>query len=359
MQQDGDQLRENRKDEHVRLALEQNRGIYSHFDEISFVHHSFVEMKVQDVDLSVKTPNLQLNTPIYINAMTGGSEKTGKINAALAEVASTTGMAMAVGSQHAGLRNERVQDTYKVVRKFNPKGIVFANVGAGTPLEFAQGAVEMLEANALQIHVNVPQELVMPEGERDFTGWLKGIEEIVSAISVPVIVKEVGFGMSQETIEALKNVGVRYVDVSGRGGTNFIGIENSRRRLGEYNYLQNWGQTTPISLLEGQKFMGELTVFASGGIRNPLDVAKSLALGAKACGIAGPILKLVHESGVEGAIEEMQRWHEQLKTIMTLVGAKTPGELAKRSIVIKGELREWCELRGIDVRPIARRGNPY
>jgi len=355
MHQEGDKLRENRKDEHVRLALEQNRGISSHFDELHFVHRSFAEVGVRDVDLTVHTPHFSLRTPIYINAMTGGSEMTGKINASLAEVASATGMAMAVGSQHAGIKNEQVRDTYKVVRKLNPKGIVFANVGAGSPVDFAQRAVDMLEADALQIHVNVPQELVMPEGERDFAGWLKGIEEIVRTISVPVIVKEVGFGMSQETIKTLIDVGVRYVDVSGRGGTNFIGIENRRRKLGEYEYLQGWGQTTPISILEGRKFLGQVNLFASGGIRNPLDVAKALSLGAKACGIAGPILKLVHESGTEGAIEEMNRWHEQLKSILTLLGVTSPEQLEKCPIVITGEVRQWCELRGIDLMSLARR----
>ena len=140
--------------------------------------------------------------------------------------------------------------TYQIVRKVNPKGLIFANVGADVPLEFALKAIEMLEANALQVHLNVPQELVMPEGGRDFTGWVKQIEQIIQRVEVPVIVKEVGFGMSKETLQSLHEIGVQYVDVGGRGGTNFIGIENHRREKHEYDYLKEWGQTTPISLLE-------------------------------------------------------------------------------------------------------------
>lgn len=348
--------RERRKDEHVELALSGARKDASHFDELSFVHLSLPETSVQDVDLEVKTPELNLSSPIYINGMTGGSEMTGKINASLAEVANATGIAMAVGSQHAALRNENLIDTFKIVRKINPNGTVFANVGADVPLEYAQKAVDMLEANALQIHINVPQELVMPEGGRDFTGWVKQIERIVQTVSVPVIVKEVGFGMSKDTYSLLKSAGVQYVDVSSRGGTNFIWIENARREKQEYEYLRGWGQTAPISLLEAQEFMDEQTFFASGGIRNPLDVVKCLALGAKATGIAGFILKKVQSEGIDGAIQEMLDWHEQLRAILTMLGVRRLEELAHVPLLIKGEVREWCELRGIDVWPFARRG---
>ena len=355
MKNDEYRKREKRKDEHVQLALLAEGSSLSHFDQLSFVHQSLPNIGLKDVNLQVTLPNLVLNSPVYINAMTGGSEMTGNINASLAIVAQATGMAMAVGSQHAGLRNESLVHTYQVVRKMNPQGMIFANVGADVSLEFALKAVEMLEANALQIHLNVPQELVMPEGGRDFTGWLRLIEQIIHHIEVPIIVKEVGFGMSNQTLQLLHGIGVQYVDVSGRGGTNFIGIENHRRENKEYNYLTGWGQTTPISLLEAKDFINRMTIFASGGIRNPLDIVKCLSLGAKAVGVASPILRILQKAGVDQAIEEMIRWHEQIKTICTMLGARTTQELANCPLVITKDVREWCEVRGIDIRSFAQR----
>ncbi|MGG4012900.1 type 2 isopentenyl-diphosphate Delta-isomerase [Bacillus smithii] len=350
--------RERRKDEHIQLAaLPESVSPVSHFDDLSFVHYSFPEMTWNEVDLKSEFAGNVINLPIYINAMTGGSEKTGKINAALADIASITGVAMAVGSQHAGLRNDSLIDTFRVVRKRNPKGIIFANIGADAPIDFARRAVEMLEANALQIHVNAPQELVMPEGERNFKGWLHRIEQVIQTVPVPVIIKEVGFGMCSETFHLLNKIGVRHIDISGRGGTNFVWIENQRRKNKEYSYLQNWGQSTIISLLEAQEFLENenWTIFASGGIRNPLDIVKCLSLGAKAVGVAGPILRLLQLEGEERVIEEIHEWTIQLKSIFTMLGAKTVQDLKKCSLVITNDVREWCELRGIDVSHYARR----
>ncbi|RIL82690.1 type 2 isopentenyl-diphosphate Delta-isomerase, partial [Staphylococcus equorum] len=162
------------------------------------------------------------------------------------------------------------------------KGPLFSNVGAHVPLEFAKRAVDFLQTDALQIHVNAPQELIMPEGNRIFSNWLSHIESIVNEIDVPIIVKEVGFGVSRETMLKLKSVGVTTIDVSGSGGTNFIHIENERRTLKDFSYMKGWGQTTAISLLES-KGTG-LEVLASGGIRNPLDALKCMVLGAQAVG---------------------------------------------------------------------------
>ncbi|MGV3467239.1 MAG: type 2 isopentenyl-diphosphate Delta-isomerase [Heyndrickxia sp.] len=353
---DENNSREKRKDEHVKLALSENPALHSHFDQLSFVHQSLPNTGWEDVNLGVALPNLIMKSPLFINAMTGGSEKTGEINADLAKIANTTGMAMGVGSQHAALRNESLVDTYRIVRKNNPDGIIFANVGADAPLEFAFKAIEMLEANALQIHLNAPQELIMPEGGRDFTNWLLQLEKIVHQVKIPVMVKEVGFGMSRNTLHLLREIGIQYVDISGRGGTNFIGIENRRRETQEYDYLRGWGQTTPISLLEAQDFMKDMTIFASGGIRNPLDAVKCLSLGAQAVGLASPILRILQKEGLERTIEELSNWHDQIKTICTMLGARTIVELRACPLVITGEVREWCDVRKIDVTAIAHRG---
>ena len=151
------------------------------------------------------------------------------------------------------------------------------------------------------------------------------------------------------------DIGVQYADVSGRGGTNFISIENHRRERQEYDYLKEWGQTTPISLLEANRFVNRMTIFASGGIRNPLDAVKCFSLGAKAVGVASPILRVLQNAGVDQAIEEMNRWQEQIKMICTMLGARTIQELANCPLVITKDVREWCEVRGIDIRTFAQR----
>jgi isopentenyl-diphosphate delta-isomerase len=348
-------IREKRKDEHVRLALNAKEAQHSDFDALFFVHRSLPEMNHDEVDLTSRVGDLKLKYPLYINAMTGGSEKTGAINAALAEAAKETGIAIAVGSQHSGLHNEALADTYRVVRHKNPNGIVFGNVGADAPVDYALRAIDMLEADALQIHLNVPQEVVMPEGGRHFSGMLKRIEAIIKKTSLPVIIKETGFGMCGETLAQLKKSGVQFVDVGGGGGTNFIHIENERREKKDFSYLKDWGQSTPVSLLEAQPFLDEMTILASGGIRNPLDAVKAMALGASAVGAAGSLLKVLHTSGTEGLIEEIDMLKEHFKMIFLMLGARSMEDIRKCPVVVTRNVREWCELRGLDAGMLATR----
>ncbi|MDT4037295.1 type 2 isopentenyl-diphosphate Delta-isomerase, partial [Staphylococcus hominis] len=207
--------REQRKNEHVEIAMAQQDVPQSDFDRMRFVHHSIPNINVNQVDLTSHTSNFDMTFPLYINAMTGGSDWTKTINEKLAVVARETGLAMAVGSTHAALRNPKMAESFSIVRKTNPEGIIFSNVGADVPVDKAVKAVELLDAQALQVHVNAPQELVMPEGNREFSTWLENVEAIVQRVSVPVIIKEVGFGMSKELLQSLVNIGVTYVDVSG------------------------------------------------------------------------------------------------------------------------------------------------
>ena len=290
--------REQRKNEHVEIAMAQSDAPQSDFDRVRFVHHSIPNINVDEVDLTSRTTDFDMTYPIYINAMTGGSEWTKQINEKLAVVARETGLAMAVGSTHAALRNPKMAESFSIARQTNPEGIIFSNVGADVPVDKAVEAVSLLDAQALQIHVNAPQELVMPEGNREFSTWLDNVAAIVQRVDVPVIIKEVGFGMSKELYKDLIDVGVTYVDVSGKGGTNFVTIENERRSNKDMDYLANWGQSTVESLLESSAYQDSLNVFASGGVRTPLDVVKSLALGAKAVGMSRPFLNQVENGAL-------------------------------------------------------------
>lgn len=348
----------NRKNEHVSLAekfAKENRK--SDFDSFRFVHHSFPEMKVSDATLSTSFATLDMAFPFYINAITGGSPWTKKVNEKLALIARETGIAMATGSISAALKDPTVKDSFTIVREINPTGKVFANLGTGQTLENAKKAVELVQADALQIHVNSPQEIVMPEGDRDFSNWLTELEKIVYHVSVPVIVKEVGFGMSRETIQQLTSIGVQTIDISGQGGTNFAQIENYRRDSDKYDYLEGWGQSTVISLVEAQPYVNQVEILASGGIRNPLDIIKSLSLGARAVGISGLFLHMALRDGVETTILEIEAWKKQLVSIMTLLGKKSIKDLTQTDVILLGDVKDWCDARHIDASLFANRSS--
>lgn len=349
-------LIEQRKDDHIKLACKQyNAHAESGFEHVRFIPNALPQLALSDVDTSVSVfdESTKWDTPLYINAMTGGSKKGENINESLARVAAKTGLAMASGSLSAALKNPRLAETFSVIRRFNPQGFVMANVSAGASAEQAIKAVEILQANALQIHLNAAQELVMSEGDRDFSAWLNNIETIVSALDsmkVPVVVKETGCGMSARDVLRLQNVGVRAVDVGGRGGTNFVAIENARRgRKSDYEFLDSWGLTTVESLIDIAQCdeilceprdsvdscdSAQMQVFASGGVRTPLDVVRSLRLGASAAGVAGEFLHTLINEGEDALVEQIESWKSQIRVIMALLGCKNIEDLRENSRIL-------------------------
>lgn len=349
-----------RKDEHVWHALEQHIDTsLSDFSQTHFIHHSFPEINSDDVSLTTTLQSLTLDTPFFINAMTGGSTMTQQLNEHLATIAKETGLAMATGSLSIVLKESTLAESFSIVRQTNPNGIILANLGAHHSLENAKKIIDICQADALQIHVNVPQELAMLEGERQFKGWLKNIEHIVQALDIPVIVKEVGFGMSRETITQLYQIGVRLVDISGKGGTNFIAIENARVEKDKASlttpslstpltFLTDWGHSALISLLEANSLPQKPVLIASGGIKNALDIAKCLALGANAVGISGQLLSLLHHHGVQSTIDYVIDLKTHLRTIMTLLGAQTIEQLQTKQLIVAPHIQKWCNARHID-----------
>lgn len=349
-------LHSTRKDDHVAHALQQWQTSHaSDLQHTRFVHHSLSEIAMNDVSFDTQLSGLTLSTPFFINAMTGGSSKTGNINEQLAVVARETGLAMATGSNSVVFSHPETAKTFKVVRQTNPNGVIFANLGAHHGIENAKRAVELLQADALQLHLNTPQEMVMPEGDRHFSGWLHNIETIVSQLHVPVIVKEVGFGMSGKTIQQLESVGVSIIDVAGRGGTNFVTIEDARRTDYSLDLLANWGQTTLESLLEAATVRQHAAIVASGGIKDAMDIAKCLCLGADAVGLSGQFLQMITQYGVDETINKVNAMKEQLKAIMTVLGTPNINALQHHPIVIPHDTQAWCVARQIDYLQFARR----
>ncbi|MEV6516260.1 type 2 isopentenyl-diphosphate Delta-isomerase [Micromonospora chalcea] len=345
----------NRKDDHVRLAAEQQGRLGGHheFDDVSFVHHALAGIDRSDVSLATSFGGIDWPVPLCINAMTGGSTKTGLINRDLAIAARETGVPIATGSMSAYFADESVAETFSVMRRENPDGFIMANVNATASVERARRAVDLMRADALQIHLNTIQETVMPEGDRSFAAWGPRIEQIVAGVGVPVIVKEVGFGLSRETLLRLRDMGVRVADVAGRGGTNFARIENDRRDAADYSFLDGWGQSTPACLLDAQGV--DLPVLASGGIRNPLDVVRGLALGAGAAGVSGLFLRTLLDGGVPALLSLLSTWLDQIEALMTALGARTPADLTRCDLLIQGRLGAFCAARGIDTHRLATR----
>lgn len=347
--------RSKRKIDHIENALStgQNRG--TGLDDLRFIHQSFPNISVDDVSLSTKIGELSMSSPIFINAMTGGGgQATEKINRELAQLANMFNIPMAVGSQMAAIKDKTEQQTYKIVRQQHPTGIIFANVGSEASVDQAKFCVDLLEADALQIHMNVIQELVMPEGDRDFTGALRRIEDIRNQIEVPVIVKEVGFGMSRETAKQLQDIGISIIDVGGLGGTNFSLIENARRQTPMTSF-NNWGIPTAVSIAEVKSIENSAHVLASGGIQNAHDVAKAIALGAESVGMAGNVLKWIQEDGLDQTMSHMESMFLELRFIMTALGVRNVQELQKTPILISGGTKDWLNERGVDTTTYANR----
>ena len=296
-----DGVTENRKREHIETVLSSDvgaKGVTTGFERFFFEHVALPELSLDDIDLSVDLFGKRLNAPLLISSMTGGAEKARDINLHLAEAAQSLGIAMGLGSQRAALEHDELADTYRV-RRVAPDILLFANVGAvqlnyGYGLDEVRRAVEMIEADAVFLHLNALQEAVQAEGDRDWRGLLGKLQDLVPKICVPVVAKEVGNGISSDLAQSLADCGVAAIDVAGAGGTSWSEVEAHRqpdpavRRVA--HSFAAWGIPTALALMEARKAVPDLPLFASGGLRNGIDMAKAIRLGAVLCGTAAPVL---------------------------------------------------------------------
>jgi len=325
------------------------------FADIRLLHDPLPEMALEEVDLGIQLAGKDLSFPVLINAMTGGTGQAVRINHALAVVAEKYGLALGIGSQTVALEDPGWRDSFTVVRDANPGGVIFANIGARASVEAALQAVEMVHADALQLHLNITQELAMREGDRDFRGILENIRRIATQCPVPVIAKEVGFGLSREAAKALHACGVNILDVGGAGGTNFASIED--RRGGLFNReLDDWGIPTAVSLAEVVDAGLPVEIIATGGIRTAPDAAKALAMGAAMVAMSGSILKILLRDGFDVLDSSMAGFLYRLRAVFLMCGARNCREMRHKPLIIMGDTAGWLESRGIDPRRWARRG---
>ncbi|AFO55689.1 MULTISPECIES: type 2 isopentenyl-diphosphate Delta-isomerase [unclassified Natrinema] len=345
-----------RKDDHIRIIEEEDvETTGAGFADIDLVHEALPEVHRDEIETTADLFGHELAAPIVIESMTGGHPNTTKLNRTLAEAAERTNVAMGVGSQRAGLEldDEAVLESYTVVRDAAPNAFLYGNVGAAQLLEYGvddvEEAVAMIDADAMAIHLNFLQEAVQPEGDVDARGCLAAIERVADELSVPVIVKETGNGMSRETATRLADAGVDAVDVAGQGGTTWSGIESHRaaavgaqRQEAIGRLFRAWGVPTAVSTLEAATVHD--CVIASGGVRSGLDIAKAIALGARAGGLAKPFLGPAGQ-GVDEVVDLIETLTLELRTAMFVTGSASLSELRDTEYVVLGRTNEYIDQR--------------
>src|SRR6266480_1254981 len=353
-----------RKIEHVSVALGQDVSApqAASWNDIKFVHQALPEVDLDEVDTSVTFLGHRLRYPIFVSSLTGGHPDVTSINRNLARAAEEYGLALGVGSQRAAIVNPEVAPSYAVTRQYAPNAFLIANIGApqliaqarhsAFGLEQAQQAIDMIGANALAVHMNSLQEAAQPEGDRRSAGEAAALKALTSELPVPVIAKETGAGVCREQALLLLNCGVAAIDVGGAGGSSMSAMEAVRseargdgRTMNIGLLFRDWGIATPICVVEAG--IAHLPLIATGGVRNGLDVARALALGATLVGMGFPFLKAASES-YEKVCELLEATIAELKVAMQLSGAKCIADMQQIDIVVTGETRNWLNLRGFE-----------
>lgn len=333
-------IRAARKDEHIKLFMQSTSAKDNGFKDIVIQNNAIPGVDFEDINTGHLFLNKVIDMPVMINAVTGGTDYTYDINKQLAELSMACNIPMAVGSQTIAIHDISKQESFKIVREINKSGVIIANVSASSSHDNVCKAVEMIAADAIQLHLNTAQEICMREGDRSFKDILSNIKNIVREVKVPVIVKEVGFGISYEAAKKLHNVGVKYIDTGGKGGTNFIEIEDSRNKDLDYSFLKHWGITTALSLIECKHVSKDLHIICSGGITKAEEIVKAITMGACLTGISGLILRELLDNGYDEAKASIERLQYEMKVFMLLLGVDDIEKLSKTNYLLKGELQQ-------------------
>ncbi len=346
-----------RKLQHIDVVLKEDveGPLTTLLECVHIPHQALIDAGPEDVDTRVKFLGKKLSVPLIISGMTGGAPGTEKINAALASIAEEEGLALGVGSQRAALENPNLEYTFKVVREVAPTAPVIANIGAAEVVKYPPArvlkAVEMIDADALAVHLNLAQEAAQPEGTPSMRGIIKSLEKLVLESPVPVIVKEVGNGLSKEVVSTLKSVGIKHFDVEGAGGTNWVKVEmyramkaGDRVKEGIARNLLTWGIPTAASIIEVRNAAPNAYIIGSGGIRTAVDAVKAIVIGADVAGMALPFLKAY----ASGRLREFTKaLIHSFRMAVLMAGARNMEELKRLKPIITPPLTHWVSTRGL------------
>lgn len=355
----------NRKDEHIYLVSKENveSNETTWLEYIRFVHSALPELDLDEINLSCKFLGKHISAPVFVGAMTGGTELTKKINVSLAKAAQKYQIPMMVGSQRVILRHPETKETFSAVRKSAPDIPIIGNLGiaqiaTSENFDYVQEIIENIHADALAIHLNVIQELIQPEGDKIFSGVLNKLKLLKNQINIPLVIKETGCGISKEIAQQLTEIGINIIDVSGVGGTSWVAVEYYRAKKENMELKKDlgklfwdWGIPTAASIIEVNSVMknySETKIIGSGGIRSGIDVAKALRLGANFVALARPFL-MVALDGQDSIYNFIEKIFKELQITMLLTGSKNIEELTKAPIIISSFLKEWLEQRKINL----------
>jgi len=330
-----------RKSEHINICLNEEvqfKTKTTGFEEYDFIHCALPEMSLEDVDTEIELFGKKLSFPFFIGAVTGGWQGAEKINKSLALASKNEDIGLEVGSQRSIIEDNTYIDSYKIVRKTAPHSLIIGNIGAFQivkyqNLDIFKRLVDVIQADALTVHLNPLQEILQTDEENNFKGVLAGVERLVRSLEVPVIIKEVGCGISTQVARQLADAGVQYINIAGAGGTSWAGVESFRNRSNLAEKFWDWGIPTAKSIIMVKKVKG-IKIIASGGLIDGIDMAKALALGSECCSSALPVLKILDQEGQEGLVNSIRQWKEELTLAMLLTGSSNINEIKSKKVLM-------------------------
>lgn len=337
-----DRQRRQRKDQHIENYLKTRARGTTLLDCVYIEHNALSDVSLKQIDTSVEFMGQKIAMPLMVDAITGGGDSSASINEDLSSICEAINIPMAVGSESIALTDESSRESFELVKQ---KEDLFriGNLGFERNYEDFIFARDLIDAKAMQVHLNIAQELVMKEGDNDYHSSIDIIGELVEKFPYPIIVKETGSGISKEVAQKLIEKNVKYIDVAGKGGTNFIEIEDLRDFEMDYSDLYNWGIPTAKSIIDVRSASDDVFIIASGGIKTAMDVVKSIIIGADMAAMTGEVLNYLLRGGYQACEDFLKEVNHKIKIIMALLGVRNIEELKKVDYKLIGELKELVE----------------
>ncbi|WP_044565368.1 type 2 isopentenyl-diphosphate Delta-isomerase [Anaerococcus provencensis] len=337
-----DRQRRQRKDQHIENYLKTRARGTTLLDCVYIEHNALSDVSLKQIDTSVEFMGQKIAMPLMVDAITGGGDSSASINEDLSSICQAINIPMAVGSESIALTDESSRESFELVKQ---KEDLFriGNLGFERNYEDFIFARDLIDAKAMQVHLNIAQELVMKEGDNDYHSSIDIIGELVEKFPYPIIVKETGSGISKEVAQKLIEKNVKYIDVAGKGGTNFIEIEDLRDFEMDYSDLYNWGIPTAKSIIDVRSASDDVFIIASGGIKTAMDVVKSIIIGADMAAMTGEVLNYLLRGGYQACEDFLKEVNHKIKIIMVLLGVRNIEELKKVDYKLIGELKELVE----------------
>ena len=337
-----DRQRRQRKDQHIENYLKTRTRGTTLLDCVYIEHNALSDVSLKQIDTSIEFMGQKIAMPLMVDAITGGGDSSASINEDLSSICEAINIPMAVGSESIALTDESSRESFELVKQ---KEDLFriGNLGFERNYEDFIFARDLIDAKAMQVHLNIAQELVMKEGDNDYHSSIDIIGELVEKFPYPIIVKETGSGISKEVAQKLIEKNVKYIDVAGKGGTNFIEIEDLRDFEMDYSDLYNWGIPTAKSIIDVRSASDDVFIIASGGIKTAMDVVKSIIIGADMAAMTGEVLNYLLRGGYQACEDFLKEVNHKIKIIMALLGVRNIEELKKVDYKLIGELKELVE----------------